>query len=166
MTRTKKRNNTYEAWGMTAILPGMVRAVETLQAEIDQIRESLAALQTGAEPAQRKKPHAYWDSLTPEERSAEMKRRFALSRKRQHAKSALSTSGLKRGTKAYREADAAIKRVARAAARANRKPTNAAQTRWDRMTHTERKNFLSKMAAGRAAQAKAKAAQVNGEAHP
>lgn len=142
-----------EKMGLAAELPGRVRAIEDQQAEVDKIRAILA--EADEEPAKKKRPRAsaYWASMSAAERSAEVKRR--------RAKGGISTVGLKRGTAAYRAADAQMHREIRAAKKAAAKPKlNSAQTGWDRMSVRQRKARLAAMAAGKLA----KKSHVNGEA--
>jgi hypothetical protein len=110
----------YAQMGIAAILPGLTRAVEIMQSEIDSLRAMLATAAQGGRiikrpgrppgihTKQRKKqahangsvpvptvamnvkgkpirtdgPASYWAKMTPEERSAEMKRRQKLAAKR------------------------------------------------------------------------------------
>lgn len=91
----------YTEMGMAALLPGMQHLIDRMQAELDDMRLQLAALQGGtAKPARRAKSAlpaqppksagsagmaSYWARMTVEERSVEMKRRLALGMKRQKA---------------------------------------------------------------------------------
>jgi hypothetical protein len=74
---------TYAQMGIAAMLPGMVHAVEILQAQIDAFKARLAGLQNGHAPEQSRRSVAngqnsqkYWSKLTPQQRKAEMRRRF------------------------------------------------------------------------------------------
>jgi hypothetical protein len=69
----------YAQFGMAAMLPGMIHAREILDRRIREMQEQLAGLQDGKKQDGRRNNKggaaAYWAKLTPEERSAEMKRR-------------------------------------------------------------------------------------------
>jgi hypothetical protein len=54
----------YAAFGMTAILPGLIRAVEVLQTEIDSIRATLAALESGTRQRGTRRPKGDAQGLT------------------------------------------------------------------------------------------------------
>ena len=155
-----KSTSDYAAMGMAAMIPGMQRAVEILQQQLDALRAALAASQNGdahrpglprilapvvdsgqrgpqggvvrgtpewrARDAERHRvareaqngnasSSGPWAAMTPEERSAEMRRRIALGKKK-----ALS--------------------AALSAAR---------KAKWARMTKAERAEHLAKMAAGK-----------------
>ena len=83
--------------GLAAMLPGMVRAHELLGQQIAAMQAQLAGLQNGGgrkpgpqtEQARAKIAEArrgYWAKMTPEERSAEMKRRGGIAKKRAEGK--------------------------------------------------------------------------------
>jgi hypothetical protein len=79
----KSTNNAYAKMGMAAMLPGMVHMLELMQAEVDNFRTQLAALQ-GQEAAADDLPQKPKDARArasgwpddPEERKAEMARRM------------------------------------------------------------------------------------------
>ena len=145
----------YAQFGITAILPGLVRAVELLQSEIDQMRVMLANAQAGQPIVKRRgrppggsKKHAtngsvpletrairvvkatpppptkratrstsatYWDNLTPAERSAEMKRRQAVSAGRAKSKSKRAPKDNSNAVKAARTGWAKLSKKEKAA---------------------------------------------------
>lgn len=128
----------YEQFGIAAMLPGMVRAVELLQAQIDDMRARLEGLQIGnTKSAKRRgRPPAatgeltvhgtplkpgYWASMTAEERSAEMRRRRAVQEKNKASQKAKFVERARKG----------------------------GQNRWASMTVKERKAHLAAMQAGR-----------------
>lgn len=113
----KNDANQYAAMGMAALLPGLQYAVEMMQKNLDEFREQLAALQSGAKPTKAKrvvseegraaiaegqrrrweqkqkgergsKVKAYWARMTPEERAAEMRRRDMIRAKKATPKKA------------------------------------------------------------------------------
>jgi hypothetical protein len=145
----------YAQMGIAAILPGLVRAAEVLQVEIDMLKAMLGRAQAGERivkrpgrppgihTKQRKKqahangsvpvptanlnakgkpfstggPASYWAKMTPEERSAEMKRRQTLAGKR--AGGTKTWNGLSKKAKAERvRAMNAARLAKRAAAKA------------------------------------------------
>ena len=121
----------YAAMGMAAMLPGMIHARELLDRRIQEMQAQLAALQSGggAKKQQQRdgtKIRAYWASMTPEERSAEMTRRSMVGRRH------ISPEGRANIAEAQRKRWAKTKdaRVARASA--------AAKARWSKMTKKER----------------------------
>jgi hypothetical protein len=117
------KSTTYEAMGIAATIPGLQRAAEILQQELNALREQLAALQNGAAPPKRKQerplrqdraPHpgpaqgkGGW-SDDPAERSQEMARRVRVIK--------LKEEWLKKA--------------------ANRR-------KWERASHTERKEIVA-----------------------
>jgi hypothetical protein len=94
-----QQTTTYAAMGLAALIPGMQHMLVLMQAQLDGMRVQLAALQGGERipssnyfkapgkigrpPGAKNKPKAdnsYWDSMTPEERSAEITRRMMVRR--------------------------------------------------------------------------------------
>jgi hypothetical protein len=76
----------YAQMGMAALLPGMQYMIERMQEQLDEMRLHLAALQGApALAAKAETRGSSWKSLTPEERSAEMKRRRAVAGSRKGA---------------------------------------------------------------------------------
>jgi hypothetical protein len=76
----------YESVGLAAMIPGMQHMITLMQRELDEIRATLARVQarqagyeeTADSPEKKGKGShqaAYWARMTPEERSAEMRRR-------------------------------------------------------------------------------------------
>ena len=82
-------------------MPGMQYAVEQMQKMLDDMREALAGLQNGHAPQRRGRPRkdasevaqqinayrtegprGYWAKMTPDQRSAEMRRRLEVGKKR------------------------------------------------------------------------------------
>lgn len=101
--------------GRAALLPGMRYMLEQMQAIVDEFRQTLAALQNGnsVDESQANKPKrgrppksGYWASMTPEQRSAEMKRRAEMGRGKAKAK-ASSFASIKRIDGDYTMAGAA-----------------------------------------------------------
>lgn len=98
MTDHDKQTMTYEQAGIAAMLPGMVHMLALMQAEIDRMREMLGYAQAnGAAPkrgrlkieispegmaAKKRASSSYWAKMTPEKRSAEMRRRGAIRKDR------------------------------------------------------------------------------------
>ena len=82
--------NRYAASGMAAYLPGMQYMIELMQHELDEFRNRLALLQEMKEPVEGRKRGrpkgsggSYgWEGMTPEERSAEMKRRMQVHKRK------------------------------------------------------------------------------------
>lgn len=153
---------TYEEMGKAAMLVGMVRAREILDTEITKLQTELQE-----DPSKKIRRGTYWAAMTKEQRSAEVQRRMKVSVARKFRggtflrNGRISTRGLKRGTPAFRTADAHNKRLARATKKAEPKPRkSSAQTSWERMSVKQRKDRLAKMLAGKTA----KHALVNGEA--
>jgi hypothetical protein len=77
--------------GIAALLPGMQFMLDRMQAELDAMRDHLAVLQQGeSTDSSRKNPkrvaggRSGWSS-DPEERSREMRRRRALSKRKKQA---------------------------------------------------------------------------------
>jgi hypothetical protein len=88
-SKTTTTNTTYEQMGIAALIPGMQHMLTLMQAQLDEVRASLAALQDDPEDSghsriRRKVMNHYWASMTAEQRSAEMRRRHAVGRKRKH----------------------------------------------------------------------------------
>ena len=66
---------------MAAAIPGLQMAIDQLQETLDQIRAQLnGEVKRGRPPGPSQTQSAYWAKMTPEERSAEVKRRVALGR--------------------------------------------------------------------------------------
>jgi len=75
----------FEAMGLAAMLPGMQHMITLMQRELDNMRAALARVQarqagheeapTHAEKSRRQAVVGYWAKMSPEERSAEMRRR-------------------------------------------------------------------------------------------
>lgn len=84
-TKMKSTNNAYAKMGMAAMLPGMVHMLELMQAEVDNFRTQLAALQ-GQEAVEGKRHGPRGGAMgwpdDPEERKAEMRRRMAVAKKK------------------------------------------------------------------------------------
>jgi len=150
----------YERMGIAAMLPGMVHAVEIMQTQINAMRERLALLESGAprrggrprtRPAQADDTDArgvplksdYWRSMTPEQRSAEMRRRFA---KRASSKATHPRDPEHPDHEAW----------ARKTKRSNRKF-------WDSLSPRQRKQKIAAMAAARAAK-RIPSVKLNGHA--
>jgi hypothetical protein len=87
-------NTTYAVMGVAALLPGMQFMIEQMQAKLDDMRAMLAGLQTGERPRRGRPPgsakaegaRSAWAGMTAEERSIEMKRRFAVRMAKQTGK--------------------------------------------------------------------------------
>jgi hypothetical protein len=80
----------YSVFGMAALLPGMQHMLNRMQKELDDFRQGLLAAQNGQAPIKRGRGrprkeqsdqaghtsgNKAWANLTPEQRSAEMRRR-------------------------------------------------------------------------------------------
>jgi hypothetical protein len=68
-------NPDFAQMGMATLIPGMQYLLDKMQHELDQMRNTLAATQQ--QPKRKRNMSAYWGKMTPEERSAEVKRRQA-----------------------------------------------------------------------------------------
>jgi hypothetical protein len=80
-----------QAAGIAAMIPGFQMAIDALQQSLDRMRAQLQQLQKGDAPpvkARRNPSKAYWSSMTPEERSKEMRRRIKKRRAAEAAKEA------------------------------------------------------------------------------
>jgi hypothetical protein len=81
LQKRTKDTTTYAQMGMAALLPGMQHMLTLMQDELDRMRQLLEAAQSGELPRPVGRPPKYpgkggWDKFrTPEERSAEMRRR-------------------------------------------------------------------------------------------
>lgn len=102
-----KDDSTYAQMGMAALIPGMQYMIDQMQAQLDELRTRLAAMQEGnaasLKPLNQKRrgrppkdekferrskaAAAVWAKMTPEQRSAEMKRRQAKGAAKQKGRS-------------------------------------------------------------------------------
>jgi len=86
MAKKDAETITYAQMGMAAMLPGMVHMLELMQAEVDNMRAQLAAMQNGAirrrGPGRPKVEKKNGWPVDPAARSREMKRRRAVADKR------------------------------------------------------------------------------------
>jgi len=89
-----ERLTKYELMGMSALIPGLVSAREAIDAEIRRYQGIIALArenEEGGEPEPEAKTGrgshqaAYWARMTPEERSAEMRRRGMVNKKKKLA---------------------------------------------------------------------------------
>jgi hypothetical protein len=66
----------YTQMGMAALLPGMQYMIELMQAQLDEMRIKLAALQGIAEPEKKKVNgyKAYWDRMTRKQKADRLAR--------------------------------------------------------------------------------------------
>ena len=139
----------YEIMGIAAMIPGFQAAVDILQSQLDEMREKLGALQNGNAPKKPGRPRkeqppvetgelnargkplksGYWATLTPEERSAEMRRR----REVQKANKPTHPRDPR-----HPDHEAWLKKLRRVAVK-----------RWDAKTPAQKKAHLAKMIAGR-----------------
>jgi hypothetical protein len=126
--KVNPEQNRYAAMGVAALLPGMQYTIEVMQAKLDEMRALLAHVQeSGAQP-EPKSPRggASWASLTPEERSTEMRRRMAVARGEAKPRTSVQSTALGRQR----------------------------QKEWAAMSPRKRKERLAKMLAGRQAKMK------------
>jgi hypothetical protein len=120
----------YAASGMAAYLPGMVYMIELMQRELDEMRARLGQLQGTEEgPAGTRG----WAGMTPEERSAEMRKRIAV-----RLRNKKKAEKLHPRDKAHPDHAKWIAKMRR-----------AQKTRFARMTKAEREDWKAKMAAGK-----------------
>jgi hypothetical protein len=105
------KQQNFESWGRAATIPGLQLAVDMLQEQLDQLRSELFGTRAELQRKGEFKPRTYpsgkrmgrppkivdvipykkgmgakWDAMTPEQRSAEMKRRQAVARANRIAK--------------------------------------------------------------------------------
>jgi hypothetical protein len=135
--------NRYAVSGMAAFLPGMQYMVELMQRQLDEFRQELAlfqqlddkrALAPEKSAVRVKVAKGAWAGMTAEERSAEMKRRFAVRAAKKAAK--LHPRDPRHpGHDAWRETMRA-----------------AQKKRWNSMTQSQKKQQVRKMAKARGAQ--------------
>jgi hypothetical protein len=124
----------YTQMGMAALLPGMQYALEQMHKLVEDFREQLAGLQNGSgktttNKVGKKIATGYWDKMTPEQRSAEMKRRMA------------SRSGLHPRDSKHPKHNEWLRKVRLA----NRR-------RWESMTPQQQREQMSAAGAGRTKQ--------------
>jgi hypothetical protein len=86
---TSEKINRWTASGIAAFIPGLQYAIDTLQDQLNELRAELARYQEMEVVGETVKPakKTAWTGMSAEERSAEMKRRIAVS-KRNKRKSA------------------------------------------------------------------------------
>lgn len=150
----------YQQMGMAALIPGMQFMLDRMQQELDELRQVLAGIQKKNEQPGDDEPVAdleeflyqrksksskgYWYSMTPKQRSAEMKRRAKVSLEKKQAASA-----------AGEEID-----VNKLHPRDKRSPrhkkwlammTQTQRKHWDNLSAKDRQNRIDKMLASRAA---------------
>lgn len=135
--------NRYAEMGLAALIPGMVRMVELMQQQLDAAKAQLAALQ--GRPASKrlgrppgKAANSGWAGMTPEQRSAEMKRRIAVAR---------GEAEPRRRRKAPPKSEAGSKQ---------QKLSKHQKALWAGLTPAQRKRRLNRLAEGRRRAAAAK----------
>ena len=139
----------YTQAGLAAFIPGMQRAIEALQSELDQMRARLAALQNGRAPAgapHRGRPPGSAHPKSPDKLN--VKGRPLAPNSGWPADAAARRREMKRRrqvTQAKRARAAADNATQRA------RMSAAAKARWAKMTRAERREHLDKMAAGKQA---------------
>lgn len=156
MKVTKNELSIYEQMGRAALVPGMQHMIELMQAQLDEFRRALGQLQEPVRrgPGRPKVDHvdpevrsrgsaSYWAKMTPEERSAEMRRRQQVA------------AGLKPGRKMPPKAEA---KPLKMHPRDPRHPGHGAWLKtmrkaqkkaWDRLTPAQRTERQNRMKAGR-----------------
>jgi len=165
--------NRFTEFGMAHVLVGMRYAMELLQTAMDDLSQQLAAEQEGQtvrqavqkkrKPGSGSKLKAYWDSMTQEERSAEMRRRGMARVSKKKAASQKSRNKYKREWAAAQKAKSTIKlkstaRSERLHPRDSRSPKHNA---WRKMMQAAQ---LRRTQASRTAAAKKGAATRNANA--
>jgi hypothetical protein len=141
-----KTTDKFAQMGMAALLPGMQHMLDLMEDHLKTFRAALAHAQSngassnGTEPEEPKKrgrppglsnsdrSKSYWGKMTPEERTAEMSRRFEV-----HRQKAAAAAGA--GNKA--------------AAKKARKVSNYQKNLWASYTPEERAERIRKAHAGR-----------------
>ena len=98
--KTESESSIYERAGRATFLPGLLFAIELLESKRDELQAYLDG--SKAPPPEKRKytrseagqrVRTYWTSLTPEQRTAEMKRRANVIKERAKARIAAETTG-------------------------------------------------------------------------
>ena len=75
-----KQQTNFEQMGKAALIPGMQYMLDMMQKQLDEFRAAL----NGVSKIKERKPNTYWQSMTPEERSAEISRRHKVTLAKSH----------------------------------------------------------------------------------
>jgi len=149
MSDRSPHDDIYTQAGLAAFIPGMQRAIEALQSELDQMRARLAALQAGEAPAPAKRRGRPPSGPLPKHPNQLNARGKPLA---VGSGWPADAAARRREMKRRRQVTQAKRAAADSAEQRTRaKMSAAAKDRWAKMTRAERRERLDKMAAGKQA---------------